>query len=327
MADQPDATQSAVIARDVRQHQPGVWTESDVALLHRTLAPDLNRDEFLLFGRLCRLRQLDPFAGDVFPIVYSKNKPDKRKMVLIQSIDAMRKRGLETGELTGTSGPEWCGPDGQWVDVWLKDEHPEAARYGMSREGMHDLGWHVVRWKDVAKDTTKPEGQFWNDMDAHMLGLAAERQAWRKTLPGSLGGLYGPEEVAPTGLMRDGTAVESVAELIDERSDAFNDETGGTIEGEEVSPPPSDEPGPERDATEGPPDDPEYNMQDVFRALWTRMQAATPSWEWKHLANITGWPEGADREAGVRVLLAGAIGSEDELAGMIFDALQATRSS
>ena len=90
--------------------------------------------------------------------------------------------------------------------------------------------------------------------------------------------------------------------------------------------PTSDEPEPEWDATEGPPDDPEYDMNAVIRALWKRMQAATPPWGWDHLGTITDWPEGADREAGIRALLTGAIGSEDELAGMVFSALEATRS-
>ncbi|KKM02538.1 hypothetical protein LCGC14_1783390, partial [marine sediment metagenome] len=141
--------------------------------------------------------------------------------------------------------------------------------------------------------------------------------AWRRNCPGVLGNLYGAEELDDVGNVDQAPAV-TVAEIVEARTEA--------LEAEGAPEDPSDDADPEWDATEGPPDDPEYDMQDVFRALWKRMQGSTPPWGWQHLSSITGWPEGAGREAGVRALLTDAIGSEDELAGMVFSALEATRS-
>lgn len=316
MTDEP--TRAVVtVAEDVNQAVAGRWTMSDVALMKRTIAPDLNEDEFRLFGRLCMARGLNPFERDVYPIVYNKNDASKRTLVLIQSIDSMRRRGLATGLVADQKGPEFCDTDGVWRDVWLEDFHPAAARYGMRRQGQGEIHWHVRTWAEVAK--TGREGDFWTKQPSLMLGIAAERQAWRQTVPGEAGGLYGTEELDSTGLLVDGAAPETLEQLVDERSDAMDVEM-------ETASPPADEPDPSWDATAGPPPDEEYNMQDVFRALWKRMRAATPPWSWEHLTKITGWPEGAAREDGVRALLTGATGSEDELADMVFSALEATRS-
>ncbi len=311
------------VASDIASSETGVITGSTVNII-KERNPDMDLVDIRIFGRVCQARGIDPLVGDLYAMVYNKENPrggpKPRTLVLVESIDSMRKRGHATGLVRDMDGPEFCGPDGVWTSLWLKEENPVAARFGIWKRGMDRLIWHTRLWGEVAKKGVGDE--FWRSQPTNMLGIAAERHAWRKTVPNLFAGMYGEEELpANTGNV---TVEQLPADLAPELLGEVVADADGVIDGE--SPPPTDDPEPEGDATEGRPGDAEYDMQDVFRALWTRMKDSTPSWEWKHLASITGWPEGADREAGVRALLAGAIGSEDELADMIFSALEATRS-
>ncbi len=317
------------VAADIEGSGELIWSGATVNLI-KARYPTLDMVDIRLFGRECVARGIDPTSGDLIPIVFNPGKArggkNGRTLVTIEVIDSLRKRAWASGLVAAIKGPEWCGPDGEWKDVWLSDDLPVAARFGVRRKGVDEMHWSVRLMKEVRK--TGDGDQFWREggdsgQPVNMIGIAAERHGWRKNVPNLFARIYREDMVAPAQGEAD---VERLPEYIDHEliGPVVADKDGVIDEG---SPPPSsDSPDPEGDATEGPPDDAEYDMQDVFRALWTRMKDSTPPWEWKHLASITGWPEGADREAGVRALLAGAIGSEDELADMVFSALQATRS-
>ncbi len=325
MTDTPK-TQTDIILADQAESLPGQWIGSDINLMHE-MWPDLDLLDFRVMLRVCMARGLNPLDKELYPMVYNKGKArggkNGRTLVLVESIDAMRRRGQSAGIVVDMEGPQFCGPNGEWTDVWPSDDPPFAARFGMQAKGMNRLVWHVRLWSEAAKkgDTD----YFWKDHESggqpvHMLGIAAERQAWRKTCPGVFSSMYGVTQEGARALAPTVAGVEEITWAEDLPALKEGDDPG-VIE-HETAPLPDE---PEWDATEGPTDD-EYDIQDVFRALWKRMHAATPSWEWKHLAAIPGWPEGADREQGIRALLVDAIGSEDELADMVFSALEATRS-
>jgi hypothetical protein len=88
-----------------------------------------------------------------------------------------------TGKYKGQSGPYWCGPDGQWVDVWLAKEPPAAARVGVLR------AISPVRCGASPGSTatlSAPAGEltrFWKLMPDIMLAKAAESLALRKAFP------------------------------------------------------------------------------------------------------------------------------------------------
>ena len=77
---------------------------------------------------------LDPFARQIYLI--GRNAKENingqwrwRKRYSIQvGIDGFRVIAARTGKYRGQAGPEWCGEDGVWREVWLPSDPPAAAR-------------------------------------------------------------------------------------------------------------------------------------------------------------------------------------------------------
>jgi len=61
-----------------------------ITLIRRTIANDCNDAEFDLFMAAARSAGLDPFRKQISPLVFNKNKPDKRRMSIITTIDGLR---------------------------------------------------------------------------------------------------------------------------------------------------------------------------------------------------------------------------------------------
>ncbi len=169
-------------------------THEKVELIRRTIAPDVTADEFEMFLAYCRRTNLDPIARQIYIIV--RGRAENRKATIQTSIDGFRLIAQRTGRYRGRVGPHWCGPDGQWVDVWLSDDYPAAAKVGVRLSDSDEITWAVCRWKDfVQKDKDGAVTQMWHRMSAHMLAKVAESQALRAALPGELSGLYTDDEM------------------------------------------------------------------------------------------------------------------------------------
>ena len=102
------------------------WSDDQVALLKSTIAPGCSDNELRLFAYACQRTGLDPFSKQIYAI--------KRggKMTIQVSIDGLRSVAERTGELGG-SRRYWCGPDGEWRDVWLAKTPPAAAKWEFRR--------------------------------------------------------------------------------------------------------------------------------------------------------------------------------------------------
>ena len=162
------------------------FSREKIDLLKRTIAKDHTDDELKLFLEYCKARSLDPFAREVYSV------KRQGKMTIQVGIDGLRAKAEETGEYDGQEA-YWCGPDGQWVDVWLKSEPPAAAKVVVYRRGATKPYSGIAKW-----DEYKPAGEqdfMWKKMPANQLAKCAEALALRKAFPRNLGGMYSHDEM------------------------------------------------------------------------------------------------------------------------------------
>ena len=173
--------------------------------------------EFQLCIQTCRHLGLDPFARQIYFIPVWDKDLGRYKLIPCVSIDGLRTTAERTGEYRGPTPPQWCGPDGVWVDVWLADNPPSAARIGVLREGFPQPTYGVVRYRSFVKTGRdgRPLGQ-WGTMPDHMLAKCAEAQALRKAFPRDLGGDFAVEEAEPNEEAQALQTPEAIADIIDE---------------------------------------------------------------------------------------------------------------
>jgi phage recombination protein Bet len=160
------------------------FNDDQIALIKRTVATGCTSDEFDLFMQVVNHTGLDPFAKQIYAI--------KRggKLTIQTAIDGYRLIAQRTGEYAGQVGPFWCGDDGKWVDVWLADTPPAAARVGVYRKGFAEPLWGVARFKGYYQDSP-----LWKTMPDVMIAKCAESLALRKAFPQELSGVYTDAEM------------------------------------------------------------------------------------------------------------------------------------
>ena len=158
------------------------WTPEQAQLISSTIAPGCTADELKLFAYACQRTGLDPFSRQIYAIRRSG------KMTIQSGIDGLRSIAERTGQLDG-SETFFCGPDGEWKDVWLAKEPPAAAKTIIYRKGCSHPFIGVARYADYA-------GQgLWSKMPAAMIAKCSEAQALRRAFPADLSGVYSTDEM------------------------------------------------------------------------------------------------------------------------------------
>lgn len=170
--------------------------EDQVQLIKDTICKGATNDELKLFIYQCEKRKLDPFAKQIYAIQRWNQKKGGYDMVTQTGIDGFRVVAERTGRYRGQVGPQWCGPEGNWQDVWLSDGPPAAARVGILREGNSEPIWGVATWKEYVQLTKEGRPiKMWQDMPSNQLAKCAESLGLRKAFPEDLSGIYTDDEM------------------------------------------------------------------------------------------------------------------------------------
>jgi phage recombination protein Bet len=195
----------------VTMHKRGLmdFSGKQLDLIRRTVAAELNSDEFDMFISIARQNGLDPFKKQIYAIVYNKDKPDKRKVSFITGIGGYRAIAQRSGlyrpdeeaprivqdeSLKSDINPLGIqhaevtvyryGPDGKWYPITGRAYWAEYAPI-KDEWAQDDNG----KWRPTGK-TTLDTGGNWGKMPHVMLAKCAEADALRKGWPEDLGNLY-----------------------------------------------------------------------------------------------------------------------------------------
>lgn len=183
-------------------------TTEQIELIKRTVAVGATDDELKLFIHQCKRTGLDPLAKQIYCIFRWQNVQDPktgawgkiRKMTIQTAIDGFRLVADRHGSYAGQIGPQWCGTDGVWKDVWLDDKaYPSAARVGVLREDFRETLWATANWASYAqKDSKGNITLMWKNMAPNQLAKCAEALGLRRAFPQELGGLFTEDELPLT---------------------------------------------------------------------------------------------------------------------------------
>lgn len=146
------------------------FTPKQLSVLENLGVQGAAPQEVAMFFDYCQRTGLSPWARQIYMIGRWDRNLGRKKYAVQVSIDGQRLVAERSGVYEGQTAPQWCGPDGQWVDVWLANEPPQAARVGVWRKSFREPAYGVARlasYMPLTRDG-KPQG-LWGTMPDVML--------------------------------------------------------------------------------------------------------------------------------------------------------------
>ena len=207
-------------------------TSRQLALVKTTIAKDCNAEEFNLFTEVARGKGLDPFLGQIIPMIFSKADAAKRKMTIIITRDGQRVIAQRCGDYRPASKPPTYETDdalkgvtnpkgivSATVYLWKQDQksgdwyevagQAEWDEFAPITKGSDDFEWVDTgeTWPDTGKPKMKkkPIGEVREKLDTSgnwakqpklMIAKCAEMQALRAGWPAQFSGLYDEAEMS-----------------------------------------------------------------------------------------------------------------------------------
>ena len=159
------------------------WDERQLATLATVGLQNAPKAELAVFLHFCQRTGLDPFARQIYMI------PRGGKYTIQASIDGLRLVANRSGNYGGQD-TQWCGEDGKWVDVWLSDKPPVAARAAVYYKDSPHPVYAVAKFSSYNAGSA-----IWQKMPDLMIAKCAEALALRKAFPQDLSGIYSQEEM------------------------------------------------------------------------------------------------------------------------------------
>ncbi len=180
-------------SENLQQH----FTNDEITIIKQQIMPGATNNDLNLFSMVCCRTGLDPFSRQIYAVSRWDNMSQMNKWSYQTSVDGFRLIAERSGAYLGQTEALWCGSDGVWVDVWLKNEPPMASKVGVYKKGHKEPIYAVARFSSYAQ--TKKGGELtamWRKMPDVMIAKCAECLALRKAFPNELSGLYTGEEMA-----------------------------------------------------------------------------------------------------------------------------------
>lgn len=172
------------------------WTDDQRAALKQLGLADATDADLKVFMHQAQRTGLDPFSRQIYMISRWDSQSNGYKYTIQTGIDGFRVIANRHPQYGGQVGPQWCGPDGVWQDVWVSDRPPAAARVGIIRKDWDEPVWGVAMFREYAQ--TKKNGEYtqmWATKGAVMIAKCAEALGFRKAFPFDLSGMYTDDEM------------------------------------------------------------------------------------------------------------------------------------